>query len=205
MSSIPDLNKLFSDISKSENIQLVEWLFFGFILVGIIIKFGSGSINITYTDDEKSAILAGEKHSVGPATGSIWGYSVILFAILGLIFISVNPQKENMAQIENIPLSLYIIVIIVIWSIIMNFRFYDKINITTTMPAQYKKWSDWSFATIIILSIFCVLEYCINVIKSEDYKSLKPQLRIFAIIVGFSGMIVMGIQDTILNNFLVDG
>ena len=201
MSGIPNLNILLNEIIKSDNIKLVEWILFGFILVGIIIKLGS--VNM-YTNVTQAEIDAGA-HSVGPATGSIWGYSIILFASLGLIFISVNPQKENYAQIEHIPLSLYAIIIILIWCILVNFRYYDKINITKNMPKQYNLWSNWSFVIIIILTVFCVLEYFINIINKEEFNNLKSKLRIFTIVVGFSGMVVMGIQDTILNNFLVDG
>jgi len=201
MSSIPNLNKLFNDIVNEENIKLVEWLFLGFILIGLIIKIFSFNIHNSLTQEE---IRAGAK-PVGPATGAIWGYSIVLFATLGLIFISVNPQKESYDQIENIPLSMYAIVVLLAWSIVLNFRFYDKINKTLDMPYQYDLWNNWSLITIIMLSIFSVLEYLINTLHNPAYNSLKSQLKLFTIVVFFSGIIVMGIQDTILNNFLVDG
>jgi hydrogenase-4 membrane subunit HyfE len=186
---------------NDDKIQLVEWLFFGFILIGIIIRLFSFNIRSELTEEE---INSGAKQ-VGPATGAIWGYSIILFSTLGLIFISVNPQKENFAQIENIPLSLYGIVVLLTWCIILNFRFYDKINKTPDMPYQYDLWNNWSLITIIVLSIFCILEFLINVLQNAAYNGLKTQLRLFTIVVFFAGMIVIGIQDTILNNFLVDG
>jgi hypothetical protein len=201
MSSIPNLNKLFNDIVNEENIKLVEWLFLGFILIGLIIKIFSFNIHSSLTEEE---IRAGAK-PVGPATGAIWGYSIVLFATLGLIFISVNPQKESYDQIENIPLSMYAIVVLLAWSIVLNFRFYDKINKTLDMPYQYDLWNNWSLITIIMLSIFSVLEYLINTLHNPAYNGLKSQLKMFTIVVFFSGIIVMGIQDTILNNFLVDG
>lgn len=201
MSSIPNLNKLFNDIANEENIKLVEWLFMGFILVGLIIKFFSFNIYSNLTEEE---IRAGAK-PVGPATGAIWGYSIVLFATLGLIFISVNPQKESYDQIQSIPLSMYAIVILIAWCIVLNFRFYDKINKTPDMPYQYDLWNNWSLITIVMLSIFSVLEYLINILNNPAYDTLKSQLRLFTIVVFFSGMIVLGIQDTILNSFLVDG
>jgi hypothetical protein len=42
-------------------------------------------------------------------------------------------------------------------------------------------------------------------LHNPAYDSLKDQLRVFTIVVFFSGVVVLGIQDTILNNFLVDG
>ena len=73
------------------------------------------------------------------------------------------------------------------------------------MPYQYDLWNNWSLITIVMLSIFSVLEYLINILNNPAYDTLKSQLRLFTIVVFFSGMIVLGIQDTILNSFLVDG
>ena len=199
--SLPNLNLLFNEIVNSQNVNLVEWLLFGFILVGLIIKILSFNIHTTVTQDQLKAGI----QTIGPATGTIWGYSIILFSALGLIFISVNPEKENMEQIENVPLSLYAIIIILVWSIILNFRFYDKINTTHVMPHKYKVWNNWSIVVILLLCAFCILEYLINTIKNDAFNGLKMQIRVFTIIVFFSAVVVMGILDTILNNFLVDG
>jgi hypothetical protein len=201
MSAIPNLNQLFSEVVRTDNIKLVEWLFFGFILVGIIIKVISLNIHSTLTQDQIKAGL----QTVGPASGTIWGYSIILFASLGLIFISVNPQKENLEQIATIPYSLYAIVIILIWCIVLNFRFYDKINTMEVMPQQYNLWNNWSIIVIVFLTGLCIMEYSINSLNNPAYDGIKSQARIFTIFVFFTGMIVMGIQDTILSNFLVDG
>ena len=201
MSAIPNLNQLFSEVIRSDNLKLVEWLFFGFILVGLIIKILSFNIHTTLTQEQIDAGL----QTIGPATGSVWGYSIILFASLGLVFISVNPQKENLEQIANIPISLYAIVIILVWAIVLNFRFYDKINTMTNMPQQYNLWSNWSNAVIIFLCVLSIMEYVINSLNNRAYDDLKSQIIVFTIFIFFSGMIVMGIQDTILSNFLVDG
>jgi hypothetical protein len=198
---LPNLNDLFNDVVQEGNVQLAQWLFFGFILVGIIIKLMSFNIHTDLTQYQNDPTIK----TVGPATGSIWGYSIILFATLGLIFISVNPEKEGFEQIGNIPLSLYAIVIILLWSIILNFRFYNKINTTPVMPKQYKIWANWSTVVIIVLCLLCILEYIIDTVNKEIYKGLKSQFRLFTVVAFFSGMIVMGIQDTILSSFLVDG
>ena len=201
MSAIPNLNKLFSEVIQSGNVQLVEMLFFGFILVGLIIKILTFNVHSDLTEDQIAAGL----QTVGPATGSVWGYSIILFASLGLIFISVNPQKENLEQIASIPISLYAIIIILVWSIILNFRFYDVINTTSPMPQQYNLWNNWSIAVIVFLCVLSIMEFLINTLNNRAYDELKSQIIVFTIFIFFSGMIVMGIQDTILSNFLVDG
>jgi hypothetical protein len=73
------------------------------------------------------------------------------------------------------------------------------------MPQQYNLWNNWSIIVIIFLTGLCIMEYAINSLNNPAYDSIKSQVRIFTIFVFFSGMIVMGIQDTILSNFLVDG
>jgi hypothetical protein len=197
----PSLNELFQDIVNSGNVQLVEWLLFGFIVVGIIIKSITFSI---YSDLTPQDIAAGVK-PVGPATGTIWGYSVILFAAMGLVFISVNPQKDNMEQLKDIPISLFAIVILLMWSIVLNFRFYEKINTTRKMPYNYELWNTWSLITVMMLSFFAVIEYLVNTINQGKYRSFKGQIKVYSLVVFFTGIIVVGIQDSILNNFLVDG
>jgi hypothetical protein len=141
---------------------------------------------------------------IGPATGSIWAYSIILFASMGLIFVSVNPQKNNMEQLKSIPLSLYAIMILLIWSIVLNFRFYSQINTTNPMPSQYDQWNNWSLSTIIMLSLIGFIEYLINNINGNTYDDFKSHLRVYTIVIFFAGIIVLGIQDSILNNFLVN-
>jgi len=201
VSEIPSLNQLFHDIVNLGNIELVEWLLFGFIVVGIIIKVFTFNLHTTITPGQEQV----GHNVIGPATGTIWGYSIILFATIGLVFVSVNPQKENMEQLKGVPLSLFAIVILLLWSIVLNFRFYDKINTTLSMPYKYEQWNNWSLIIIIILSLFAILEYIINNLQNTTYDGFKSHIKVYTIVVFFAGIIVLGIQDSILNNFLVDG
>jgi hypothetical protein len=197
---IPNLNQLLNDLALSGNVGLSEWLLFGFIIVGIIIKLFSLNLYTTLTPDQ----LNSGTIPIGPATGSIWGYSIILFACMGLVFVSVNPQKNNMEQLKAIPISLYAIMILLIWSIVLNFRFYSQINTTNPMPSQYNQWNNWSLTTIIMLSVIGFIDYLINNINGTTYDDFKGHLRVYTIVIFFAGIIVMAIQDTILNNFLVN-
>lgn len=194
-----NLNDLYQEIIKTKDIKLVEWLFFGLILVGIIIK--AGSFNL-YSKNTKDMIALGIIPT-GPATGSIWGYSIILFAVLGLIFISVKPEEENMKQIKNISYSLYAMVIILLWSIILNARFYTTINTTVNMPMQYNTWNNWSVVTIALLSVLCSIDYFIKTMKDGKYKDISYQINVFSFVIFFASIIVVGIQQSILDNFLV--
>jgi len=197
-SQIPSLNGFIRDLIKIKTVGLSEWLLFGFIVVGIIIKLSSLNLYTTLTPDQLNTGAI----PVGPATGSIWAYSIILFASMGLIFVSVNPQKNDFEQLSDIPLSLYAIMILLLWSIILNFRFYSEINTTNPMPHQYSKWNNWSLTIIIMLSLIGFIEYFMNNMNNK-YDEFKYHLKIYTIVIFFSGIIVMGIQDSILNNFLI--
>ena len=202
--NIHGINDLYKDIIKSKDIKVVEWLFFGLILVGIIIKAGTYSLYSQNTDDMKALGVV----PVGPATGAIWGYSIVLFAVIGLIFISVKPEQKNMDQIKNIPYSLYAMVIILLWSIILNVRFYSTINTTVSMPMQYNTWNNWSVVTIALLSVFCAIGYFIKAMEQQKqslYTYLSYQMNVYSFIVFFAAIIVVGIQQSILDNFLVAG
>ena len=202
MSSIQtDMNELYKNVMATNEIKMVEWLFFGFILVGIVIKVFTFNLYSTVTPQDKARGVI----PVGPATGSVWGYSIILFAVLGLIFISVNPNETNMNQIKNIPYGLYAIVIILLWSIVLNVRFYSILNSSQVMPSQYNVWNNWSIVTIVLLSAFSAVEYFIKRTGDNKLKALSGQVNIYSVIVFFAAIIVIGIQQSILDNFLVDG
>ena len=196
------LDGLYKQLHEHNGIKLVEWVFFGIILVGIIIKIFSFNVYSTVTQKDLQLGIVPSGH----ATGSVWGYSIILFAVMGLIFISVNPQEKELEQIKNIPYGLYGIIIILLWSIVLNVRFYTTINMTQNMPSEYNVWNNWSIITIILLSILSGIDFLIKKTNmTEASINLKYQINIYSIIVFFAAIIVLGIQQSILENFLVDG
>lgn len=197
--NVPNLSDLFNDIMVSKGIPVVQSVLFGLILIGIIIKAFTSNIRVELTEEQKNNGLL----PIGPATGSIWGYCIILFATMGVIFISVNPQEENMEQIKNIPISVFMIVVLLIWSVMLNFNHYSQIN-GGNMPFEYTTWDNWSIVIISILAILSILEILINS-KSPTYDNLKPNMKIIMVVVFISGIVTLTIQDTIVQYFLVDG
>lgn len=196
--------ELLKQVFQQEDIKLVEYLFFGFIVVGIIIKTITFNINLGSSD-------------VGPATGTIWGYSIMLFSLFGLMFISIDTNKINFKdQVKNIPYCLYAIIIILLWNIVLNSRFYSKINsiqnnsLSFNESSKYNLWNTWSITIIIVLSLLCVVDYFKNKLleKSKDsaiFKTASFQINMYSLIVFFSAVIVTSIQQSILENYLVDG
>jgi len=149
-------------------------LFFGFIFVGLLVKIILGF--------------------AAPAKALICGYFIIIFSIIGLVFLKVDPEKNNMDAIKKLYDPILLLIIILLWNISLNFRFYKEIN-KKTVPKQYFMWS--GFSTILIISIV--------MLSILSYSILQNSLTFYNYILLLLNLIVTGIQQVILENFTVDG
>jgi hypothetical protein len=72
-----------------------QQIFFAFIFVGLIIKIG-----LTF---------------VAAANALLWGYFIIIFSIIGLVFLRIDPSKNNVSAIKILiqPLLLLIIILLI--------------------------------------------------------------------------------------------
>lgn len=166
-----DLADIVNKISDSnKGVQV----FIGFIFIGIIVK-----------------ILLG---TTQPATATIWGYFIVAFSIIGLLFLSTDTTKNDMEALKGFFQPLLLLVIVLLWSISLNFKYYKEIN-KNTVPKQYFIWSNSS--TILICGI-CVLSIIGYIGKTEQFILYNYILMVF-------NLIVVGIQQVILDNFTVDG
>ena len=97
-------------INKPKDLILVQLFFGGLIFIGLFMKFLSGFMPVG--------------SSIGEATITIWGYSIILFSLLGLIIIQVDPNNsQTLTQLTQIPFTIYILAVIVLWIIILNINY----------------------------------------------------------------------------------
>ena len=110
-----------------------QQIFFGFIFIGLLVKIGLSF--------------------VAAATALLWGYFIIIFSIIGLVFLRVDPNKNNMTAVKMLLQPLLLLIIILLWNISITLRFYDQIN-NESVPIQYFMWS-W-FSTILITSIIVI-------------------------------------------------
>ena len=149
-------------------------LFVGFIFVGLIIKLVFGLYQ--------------------PASAVIWGYFIIIFSIIGIIFLSVDTSKNDWDAVKQLIFQpLLLLILILLWNISLNFQYYKEIN-KRTIPNIYYTWSH--FSTILIISI--VILYVFNFI-------IESPLNMYSYILLILNVIVTGIQQVILDNFTVDG
>jgi len=171
---------LMSQMSRGEAVTHIinadkgKQLFFGFIFVGLIVK-----------------ILMG---FTAPATALIWGYFIIMFSIIGLIFLQVDPEKNTMDAIKQLFQPLLLLIIVLLWNISLTFRFYKEIN-KKRVPKEYFMWS--GFSTILIIAIV-VLSLITYLVKDASFTMYNYILILF-------NLIVTAIQQVILDSFSVDG
>ena len=96
MPSVVTLAKIFSDKSK------VNPVFAALILVGLFIKVALSDV-----------VLSNDGTS-GTASSLIWGYSLVIFSMLGVIIVNVDPGSNEWSDIKNLPWVLLLTLILLI-------------------------------------------------------------------------------------------
>jgi glucan phosphoethanolaminetransferase (alkaline phosphatase superfamily) len=193
-----------STINKPKDLILAQLLFGGLIFVGLFMKFLSGFMPVG--------------SSIGEATITIWGYSIILFSLLGLIIIQIDPNTgDSLKEFSQIPFTVYILALIVLWIIILNIKYTKPIN-QGTIPPTYSFWNKWSNIFIGIITILILLQIYAKISKEDtntwgvEYSTTieflnkeQSTINVYLGFILFLNVLITGIQTTILNNFRVDG
>jgi len=192
---------LFTEYSKIQfksEIEMSEQFFMGLIIVGSIIKLLTAGLNSSSATSNNSGING--------ASGTIWGYFLILFAILGYVIITIDNSTVNIAnQLRNIPWYFYILLAIICWVLSLNIIYYKQIS-KNHIPTSYYIWDIWSSVFIIIVTIMIFFDKLINKDQlSPDNQKFIKFVNISIGIILFLNIIIIGIQNTILQNFSVDG
>ena len=189
-----------TDISTVKDLSLVQLLFGGLIMIGLLIKW-------------LSSLLTGTTTPLGEATATIWGYSIILFSLLGLVIIQLDSNNNPNTQLSKVPFSIYILSVIVLWIIILNIIYYKYIN-RKTIPPTYAFWNMWSSIFIGMITILILVQYYASLSSSTvssilnttlfEKKNLE-KINVYLGFILFLNVLITGIQTTILTNFRVDG
>ena len=167
-------NDLGSYVQKLMDTDKGQQIFFGFIFVGLIIKIGLGF--------------------AASATALLWGYFIIIFSIIGLVFLKIDPTKNNMSALKLLYQPLLLLIIVLLWNISINLRFYDQIN-EERVPSQYFMWS-W-FSTILVTAIISI--------SILGYVQKQDVFTFYGYILLVFNIIVTAIQQIVLESFTVDG
>ena len=199
MSSIQEtLINEYKKLKMKGEIDMAQQFFIGLIIIGCIIKLLTAGLNSNPSTSNNSGING--------ASGTIWGYFLILFAILGYVLISIDNSTVNiMKQISNIPWYFSILIPTILWVLSLNIIYYKQIS-KNNIPASYYTWDIWSSVFIIIVTVMIIFHKMIDTdnIGPENIKFIKfINLSIGFML--FLNIIIIGIQNIILQHFSVDG
>ena len=132
----------------------------GLVFVGLIIKLFFG--------------FEGNANN-GPATSLIWGYSIVVFSLLGLSFTILsspdipNKSQKSLLGISKVFINFVPIILLLVgltWLINLNITNYDLIN-TGDISKSYYHYS--GITTILIfLQIVIIIQFIINYGKSTS-------------------------------------
>lgn len=187
-------------------------LMFAIIGMGIKIFFG----NNTSPDG-----------SYGRANSTIWGYGIVAFSILTIMFVSFA-LHDKIARIENKGISgilgfiksfltssgpSMLTVIILLWIVALNTFYYTRINKGQVASEYYQLSAGTSF--LFIFQIICVFQYLKvfiaiktqNIEKGKEQEAAVSQTRIaFGVyFITAINMIVTAMMTIMLQFFSTDG
>jgi hypothetical protein len=146
------------------------------------------------------------KHGTyGPATALVWGYTIVFFSIVMIIYYNNQSSRSNdifkIVDIETLLLLFYIL-----WLISLNANNMKKIN-SNNLPRNY---FSYSYMTSIIIALQTLLFIFFTTIKanniqsSEKEKGIISNIKFINYIFTFLNFMLIIIQQIILDNFSVD-
>ena len=201
-------NFLEFDIIKDSSLS--SKIFTGLIAVGLFTKFYLGSI-IKTSDG-----------SNGTASSLIWGYTIVVFSFISMIFLnSVSGNYEDYNSISGIlklfPIPIILLILLLLWEISIASKYKVKLN-KREAPELYYKFSRYSTIILTFQIIITTLEYSMNMIvkqrnvgmkaNSQDTSSVTEFLTKLSsanFILIFINFILIAIKQVILQNYTVDG
>jgi len=170
----------------------VNPVFLALIAVGLFIKFALSEINPS--DDG----------STGPASALIWGYGLVVFSLIGLIIVNVNPGSNEWSDVKELPWILIFTIALLLWVIAINIQYFKQIN-KKSVPDEYYMWSNYSTILLVCLVGISIYQYFLSKSGSEKANSLAATMQIYSGMVFLFNLIAVTIQQVILNCFYVDG
>ena len=166
----------------------------------------------------------------GPATTTVWGYSLTAFALFILLFTSMYLQKnedktrrlgflENDSEsfinkvktitisflgLHSIPILLTLLFVISI--IALNFTYYKKIN-SNSVSDSYNQYSNYS-TFLLLIQVILLSKYMLDLVNSTSDTSIqlknKGKISGFSIILSTINFIFALIMYVLLNFYTTD-
>lgn len=198
------------DIKKSKNImkfnettnkKYLTYIFFSLSFVGIIISLFFGNSKQNKKDDTK-----------GKANAIIYGYSLIIFSIVGLLLIQFaifNINKGGVIDfLKNIlenSLPTILLIVILYWVVNLNIVYRKKIN-SNVVPEEYRLF----YTSSVILTLFqlgMIVKSMLdqNGVKMSGIDLIDKFANTFSIVLIILNSIFVGMMQILLKYYATDG
>ena len=148
-----------------------------FTMIGIFVKIIIG------------LVTSSKDGSFGKATTSIWGNLIIIFSVIS--YLCIDSKRES-----NVIYPISLLIMTMMWDTTMSYKYLERIN-KKQIPKIYDSWS--MFSNLMVLSFLIIMIY--NLFYKEETNS---QISGILYIIGVFSLFITGVQQTILDNFMVD-
>jgi hypothetical protein len=128
--------------------------------------------------------------SIGPASASIWGNLIIIFSLISYLSIEAEALNDFLYPI-------YLIVLVLLWDTAVSYKYFERIN-KKEIPSLYYSWN--TLLNLMLFAFVVLLIFAMFQTGNHTGNQTTPLLYI----IGFFSLFIMGIQQTILDNFMVD-
>ncbi len=197
--------------TDDENIKETRFnlsIFSGFILIGFVVIALFSSLS--------------EDGTSGPASSSLWGYSIILFSLIGIVFVKIkmiekDENKSVLSYVIGKGLPIFLLLFNLLWLISLNVTYFDDINkgLVSKDFYEYSMLNNILIFVQILVSLEVILSKAFNysaVDKLGDATGVKVDIEqkntvimIMSFIFIITNFVLSGIQQVTLDYFTTDG
>jgi len=194
-------------VDNNEEIKFNLSIFSGFILIGFVIIALFSSLS--------------EDGSSGPASSALWGYSLILFSLVGIIFVKIKMTGDKngdvLSYIIGKGMPIFLLLFNILWLISLNISYFEDINkgIVSKDFYEYSMLNNILIFVQILISLEIIMEeafgYSISkvVADSTGNEIKETQKNTVIMVVSFifiiTNFVLSGIQQVTLDYFTTDG
>tara|TARA_A100001035_G_scaffold231883_1_gene194163 strand:+ start:11 stop:610 length:600 start_codon:yes stop_codon:yes gene_type:complete len=194
-------------VDNNEEIKFNLSIFSGFILIGFVIIALFSSLS--------------EDGSSGPASSALWGYSLILFSLVGIIFVKIKMTGDKngdvLSYIIGKGMPIFLLLFNILWLISLNISYFEDINkgIVSKDFYEYSMLNTILIFVQILISLEIIMEeafgYSISkvVADSTGNEIKETQKNTVIMVVSFifiiTNFVLSGIQQVTLDYFTTDG
>lgn len=139
-----------------------------------------------FTKTILSLVSSSNDGSFGSASTTIWGNLIIIFSVISYLCIN-----------NSLLYPLTLLIMILMWDTTISYKYFERIN-KREIPRIYYSWS--FFSNLMMLSFIILLIF--NLLNEDETQ--QNQIKNVLYIIGFFSLTIVGVQQTILDNFMVD-